>query len=183
METPSQKLSTFTNPEFDRGASAFKQSLWYLCNTLFIKSSFPFSGLKVTLLKMFGAQIGKRVLIKPNVNIKYPWKLTIGNDVWVGEKVWIDNLDRVDIGNNVCLSQGAMLLCGNHNFNKSSFDLFTKPIILEEGVWICAKAIVGPGVTCKKDSILSPMSFANQSLEEGTIFEGNPARYKRKRFS
>ena len=183
MENNSQQLGTFSNPDFNRGASELKIRAWYVFNCLFIKSSLPFSGLKIALLRMFGAKIGKRVLIKPNVNIKYPWKLTVGNDVWLGEKVWIDNLDSVTIGNNVCLSQGAMVLCGNHDFKKSSFNLFTKPVVIEDGVWICAQALVGPGVTCKKDSLLSPLSFANQDLKEGLIYEGNPAKQKKQRFS
>ena len=72
--------------------------------------------------------------------------LTIGKNCWVGENVWIDNLDKVIISDNVCLSQGSMLLCGNHNFNKSTFDNYGE-IRLNEGVWVGAKSIVCPGVT------------------------------------
>ena len=71
-----------------------------------------------------------------------PWKLKVGNNVWIGEDVWIDNLELVDISDNVCISQGAMLLCGNHDFTSSTFDLIVKPIVLEDGVWIGAKSIV-----------------------------------------
>ena len=85
----------------------------YLCS---------FIRLKIYLLKIFGAKIGKGVIIKPGVNIKYPWNLYIGDHVWIGENVWIDNLDDVIINNHVCVSQGAMLLCGNHNYKKSSFN-------------------------------------------------------------
>lgn len=183
MSANSQQLNTFSNPEFNRGASSLKQAIWYVCNSLFFKSSiFPSYKLKIILLKLFGSKIGKGVLIKPNVNIKYPWKLIIGNYVWIGEEVWIDNLDQVTIGNNVCISQGAMLLCGNHNFKKTSFDLFTKPITLEDGVWVCSKATVGPGVICKQDSLLGPMSFANKELDAGYIYSGNPATRKSERF-
>ena len=59
------------------------------------RSWFPISGFKRFLLRLFGAKIGKGVVIKPCVNIKYPWKLRIGNYVWIGENVWIDNLDTV----------------------------------------------------------------------------------------
>ena len=101
------------------GASSLKQVLWYFTNILVLKNSMvPFSGIKVFLLRAFGAVVGDRVIIKPCVNIKYPWKLKIGNDSWIGEGVWIDNLAKVVIGNNVCLSQGAMLLTGNQFGNK-----------------------------------------------------------------
>lgn len=101
-----------------------KGFIWYFVNVLFfINPMNPISGLKVFLLRLFGAKIGKGVVIKPGVNIKYPWLLTIGNNVWIGEKVWIDNLDNVTIANDVCISQDAILLCGNHNYKKSTFDL------------------------------------------------------------
>jgi putative colanic acid biosynthesis acetyltransferase WcaF len=141
----------------------------------------PFSGLRVLVLKIFGAKIGTGVVIKPNVNIKYPWKLEMGNNIWIGEKVWIDNLGEVKIGNNVCLSQGAMLLCGNHNYKKVEFDLLVGDITLEEGVWIGARSIVCPGVSCKSHSILSVNSVAAKTLEAYTIYQGNPAVEVRKR--
>jgi putative colanic acid biosynthesis acetyltransferase WcaF len=183
MAAESQQLKSFSNPEFKRGASSIKQGLWYVVNAVFFKSAFfPFYGLKRILLRVFGAKLGKGVLVKPNVNIKYPWKLSMGNHIWIGEEVWIDNLDQVTIGDNVCISQGAMLLCGNHNYKKSTFDLFTQPIQILDGVWICSKATVGPGVTCNPDCILAPHSFANSDLEKGMIYAGVPAIKKGERF-
>ena len=99
----------------------------------------------------------------------------------IGEKVWIDNLTNVEIGNNVSISQGAMFLCGNHNYKKSTFDLITGEIKLEEGVWIGAHSIVTPGTTCKSHSILAVNSVATKDLEAYTIYQGNPAVEVRKR--
>ena len=98
---------------------------------------------------MFGAKIGEGVIIKPKVSVKYPWKLEIGANTWIGENVWIDNLDVVKIGSNCCLSQGALLLSGNHNYKKKSFDLLVRPITLEDGAWVGARAIVVQGVVMK----------------------------------
>ena len=100
------------------------------------------------MLVAFGARIGKGFVIKPAVNIKYPWKLKVGDDVWIGENVWIDNIGNVTIGSNVCISQGAMLLTGNHNYKSETFDLMIKPIVVEEGVWIGAKATIAPATIC-----------------------------------
>jgi putative colanic acid biosynthesis acetyltransferase WcaF len=136
---------------------------------------FPYSGFKRFLLRLFGAKIGKGVVIKPCVNIKYPWKLKIGNHVWIGENVWIDNLDMVTIGNNCCLSQGVFMLCGNHDYKSSSFDLKVSPIVLEDGAWIGAKAIVCPGVTVGTHAVLSVGSVATKNLEPYSINSGNPA--------
>lgn len=130
---------------------------------------------KRALLRLFGAKIGKGLIIKPDVNIKYPWKLNIGDHVWLGEEVWIDNLDEVAIGSHSCLSQAVMLQCGNHDYKKSSFDLFTKPIIIEEGVWLGARSIVVQGVTCRSHSVLAVNSVATSDLEAWYIYQGNPA--------
>jgi putative colanic acid biosynthesis acetyltransferase WcaF len=164
------------NNDWYKPGSKIKILIWYFVNIIFFKSSFiPYSGLKVLLLKLFGAKIGKNVLLKQSINIKYPWKLTIGNYSMIGENVWIDNLDDVMIGSNVCISQGAILLSGNHNYKKTSFDLILGKIILEDGVWICAKSIVCANVICKTHSVLSVNSTATYNLEPYTIYCGTPA--------
>lgn len=119
--------------------------------------------------------------MKPCINIKYPWRLEIGNYSWIGEGVWIDNLGTVKIGSNCCLSQGAMLLCGNHHYGKVSFDLMVGDITLENGVWIGARATVCPGVVCKSHSVLSVGSVATSELTSYSIYSGNPAQKVRER--
>ena len=104
-------LKDFDGSDFIKGAGGLKQICWYIVNSLFFKSSLlPLLGIKTYMLKLFGAEIGEGLVIKPCVNIKFHWKLVVGNNCWIGEKVWIDNLDNVSIGDNVCLSQGALLL-------------------------------------------------------------------------
>jgi putative colanic acid biosynthesis acetyltransferase WcaF len=169
------KLSTFNN-EWYKPGSKIKRLIWYFINAFVFNSGiFPVYGLKRSLLRLFGARIGKGVLIKPYVNIKYPWFLEVGDYTWVGEKVWIDNLGQITIGSNVCISQGAYLLTGNHDYKSSSFGLMVKGIIIEDGAWIGAKSTVCPGVTCKSHSLLSVGSIATKDLEEYTIYQGNPA--------
>jgi putative colanic acid biosynthesis acetyltransferase WcaF len=169
-------LTVFNNSWYKTGAGIAKRILWYYVNLVFFMNPLnPVSSFKVVLLRLFGAKVGKGVIIKPTVNIKYPWRLTIGDNVWIGERVWIDNLDRVTIGANSCLSQGALLLCGNHNYKKSAFDLVIGPITLEAGVWIGAYSVVCASVTCKSHSILSAGSIATKTLESYSIYQGNPA--------
>lgn len=159
-----------------------KNLLWFLVNPVFINSYFPVPvGVKLLILRVFGAKIGEKVMIKPKVNIKYPWLLIVENYVWIGEEVWIDNLVEVVLGKNVCLSQGAMLLTGNHDYKNSKFDLKVGKIVLEEGVWIGAKAIVCPNVTCYSHAVLAVNSVAVKDLEAYGIYQGNPAQYVRER--
>ena len=169
-------LSKFDNSWYNIGRGKFCVLIWYFVNVLFIKNRFnPSSTLKVFALRAFGAKIGKKCVIKPGVNIKYPWNLKVGNNVWIGEDVWIDNLAKVEIGSNACISQGAMLLCGNHNYNSSTFDLIIGEIHIEEGAWVGAQSVVCPKVTMKSHSVLSVGSVASSNLEAYSIYRGNPA--------
>ncbi|HZG26640.1 MAG TPA: WcaF family extracellular polysaccharide biosynthesis acetyltransferase [Chitinophagaceae bacterium] len=177
-------LSTYNNGWYKQQirASRLKQLLWFVVNAFFfINPLNPSSGIKVWLLRIFGAKIGKHVVIKPSVNIKYPWLLAIGDNTWVGEKVWIDNLCEIVIGKNVCLSQGAMLLTGNHDYTRVTFDLVVQQIRLEDGVWIGSRATVCPGVSCESHSVLTTLSVATRNLSAYGIYQGNPAKEVRKR--
>jgi putative colanic acid biosynthesis acetyltransferase WcaF len=167
-------LSAFNNAWYKPG-NPIKRGLWYLVQLCFFKSGFPISKIKVAILRTFGAKIGTGVVIKPHVTIKYPWNLIVGDHVWIGENAWIDNLAKVTIKSNACISQGALLLCGNHNYKKSAFDLIIGEITLEEGVWIGAKCTVCPGVKCGSHSLLTVGSIATAHLEPYSIYQGNPA--------
>lgn len=176
------RLDTFNIGNFDKGAGFIKQTLWYFVNALFVRASWnPFMGIKIALLKAFGAKIGKGLVIKNNVCIKFPWKLTIGDYVWLGENCWIDNLDKVTIGNQVCISQGALLLTGNHDYTLTSFDYRNAPIVIEDGAWIGAKAVVCPGVIVHSHAILTVGSIATKEMEDYGIYQGNPAKLIRLR--
>ena len=177
-----QKLNTFQNPDFNRGASRWQELLWMIASALFFRHSLAvWNGGKVWLLRRFGARVGQGVRIKPSVHIKFPWKLRIGDHIWIGEKVWIDNLAEVTIGDHVCISQEAYLLTGNHNYKKPTFDLLTQPITLKTGSWIGARAVVCPGVTVGESAILTVGSVATKDLEANGIYQGNPAKCIRNR--
>ena len=174
-------LSTFSVGNYNPG-SKWKIYIWSILNYFVLNSSIPWpQKLKIFLLKIFGAKIGANLILKIRVRIKYPWKLVIGDNCWLGEDVWIDNLENVNIGNNVCISQGAMLLTGNHDYTKSDFCYRLNKIIIEDGVWIGAKSVVCPGVVCFSHSILTVNSVATKNLEAWNIYSGNPSHFLRKR--
>jgi putative colanic acid biosynthesis acetyltransferase WcaF len=156
--------------------------LWYIPNAVFFKTPVPFPCLlKAALLRLFGAKVGRGIVIKPNVNIKYPWFLCIGNNVWIGEEAWIDNMAKVMIGDNVCVSQGAYILTNNHNYKKESFDLMTAPVNIEDGVWIAAKAIICPGVTLRSHSVVIAGTVITKDTQPYTVYRFSPALTERPR--
>lgn len=177
-----QDLSRFDNSWYQHGRSAPIRLAWMWCNALFfVNPLFPFYGFKVRLLRLFGAKVGLDVTIKPQVSIKQPWYLEIGNHVWIGEQSWIDNLTWVRIADHVCVSQGALLLTGNHNYKKPTFDLIVGEIHLKEGCWVGARSVVCPGVTLADGAVLAANSVANRNLEAGFVYQGNPAQKIRAR--
>lgn len=174
-------LSKFNNAWYNPGRGFFIRGLWYVVSNIFFNSPFPFYQPKRLLLKCFGAEIGKGVVIKPHVYIKYPWKLKIGNYSWIGEEVRIDNLDDVIIGNNVCISQRCYLVCGNHDFKKNTFDLKIAKIIIEDGVWVGAHSTLLPNSQLKSHSVLLAGSVFSGTAEEYKIYKGNPAIFVKQR--
>jgi putative colanic acid biosynthesis acetyltransferase WcaF len=168
------QLGRFRNLWYQPGAMALRV-IWHVVDAILMRSWIPSSGMRIFLLRSFGAKVGRGVVIKPWVSVKYPWFLEIADDVWIGERVWIDCLAQVTVGSNVCVSQGAMILCGNHDYSSVTFDLKLGEVVIEDGVWIGAKSVVCPGVTCKKNAVLTVGSVATKTLEEDGIYQGNPA--------
>lgn len=178
---PAPDLSKFSTGDYKAGPK-WKVVAWYLVNYFFFNSAIPWPGkLKVAILRIFGARIGTGLVLKARVRIKNPWKLRIGNYCWVGEDVWIDNLEDVSIGSNVCISQGALLLTGNHDYTIRSFPYRLGNITIEDGVWVGAKSVVCPGVVCRSNAILTVNSVATKPLAANGIYSGNPALYVRER--
>ncbi len=148
------KLNNYSSENFTRGRSKFIEAVWIISRTIVFSHFVPSSAARVWLLRLFGAHIGQGVVVKPGVNVKFPWRLEIGDHVWLGEGVWIDNLTLVSVGDNTCISQGAYLCTGSHNWKSESFDLITKPISIGSKVWIAARASIGPGVTIGEGSVV-----------------------------
>ena len=160
----------------NRGAGKAKEIIWYLFKVVFFLSALPYPGvLKRFILKLFGAKIGVGVTIKPRVNIHFPWKLTVGNHVWIGEEVFILNFEPVYIGNNTCVSQRSFLCGGNHDFRNPAMPYRNGPITLRDGSWVGASVFVGPNVTIGEDTVVTAGSVVTSNLDANGIYRGNPA--------
>lgn len=178
--TPS--LSDYAQGQYDPGANWIKRACWYLINAFVFQSRLlPVSRVKVLLLRMFGARVGAGLVIKPWVNIKHPWRLIIGDHVWIGEGVWIDNLVTVHIGSNVCLSQAVLVLTGSHDYSDPSFRLILGEVHIEDGVWVAARSTVCPGVRCGRNAVITAGGVLRKDAESDGIYAGNPAVFVRRR--
>jgi len=170
------RLDRYTVGSYTPGAPLWQQLLWYGLGSPLVSSyGIPFSGFKVALLRWFGATIGEGVRIKPGVRIKFPWRLRIGDHVWLGEEAWLDNVAPITLESHICISQGAYLCTGNHDWTDTDFALCPQAIHIGSGAWIGAKAIIGPGVSIGCGAVLTLGSVATRSLDPLTVYSGSPA--------
>jgi len=168
----------------DRGVGKLKEISWYFTKMIFFLSAFPYpNSFKKMLLQLFGAQVGNGVIIKPRVNIHFPWKLIIGNNVWIGEEAFLLNFELLTIGNDVCISQRAFLCGGNHDFRIPEMPYRNGPINLMDGCWVGASVFIAPGVTVGVDTVISAGSVVTANLESNGIYKGNPLFYIKPRWA
>src|SRR5262249_15696914 len=169
-------LSIYNNSDFDRGAPRWKEAGWMLVRFLFFQNAFPWpSSLRCTLLRVFGAKVGRAVVIRVNVNISFPWRLTIGDHFWIGEDVGILTLAPVTIESNVCISQRTYLCTGSHDFRREDFKLQVAPITVRSGSWIAACAFIARGVEIGRDSVFSAGAVLLKKFHPNPPVGENPA--------
>ena len=169
-------LSTFSPGGFRRGSGPIKEALWLVVRTL-IFELLPgrWYGLKRWLLRCFGAKVGKGVIVKPGARISFPWKLTVGDHVWIGEDCWLLNLAPIVIEDHVAIAHRVFVCTGNHDYNSPRFDLVVKSIRIRRGAWLAAGSMVAPGVTVGEHAVLGMGAVARGDLEPYGVYQGNPA--------
>ena len=167
----------------DRGRPFFVEALWHLCKCLFFLTPLPVpSRLKCFLLRMFGARVGRGVVIKPQVRIHFPWKLTIGEFTWIGEEVSILNFEPARLGAHCCISQRAFLCGGGHDYRQPDMPYRNGPIVVEDGAWVGAQAFVAPGVTIGAEAVVTAGSVVTKNLPPKLVCGGYPCVPIRKRW-
>jgi putative colanic acid biosynthesis acetyltransferase WcaF len=170
------RLEGYTTGAFDRGQPFWFEALWVAVKCLFFLNPVPWpSALRVALLRAFGAEVGAGVVVRARVNVSFPWRLTVGDHVWIAEEVIILSLAPVTVESNVCLSHRAFLCTGSHDFRAPNFDLVTKPITVRAGSWVAAQAFVAPGVEIGEGSMVAAGSVVVENVPPKSLVQGNPA--------
>jgi putative colanic acid biosynthesis acetyltransferase WcaF len=159
----------------NRGRSKPVEALWYLLKCFLFLTPLPVpSSIKCSILRWFGAHVGRGVVIKPRVNIHFPWRLSIGDHTWIGEEVFILNFEPVTIGAHCCLSQRAFVCTGNHDYREPDMPYRNRPIVIEDGAWIGAQSFVSPGVTIGSEAVITVGSIVTENQPAQMICSGNP---------
>ena len=177
-----QQLDRFTLPPGFRGRSAVVVQLWWLVEATLFRCSPQFMfGWRRFLLRLFGARIGRQVLIRPTVRTTYPWKLSIGDYSWVGDDVVLYTLGEIRIGNHAVVSQKTYLCTGSHDYNAADFAIYARPIVVEDQAWLATDVFVAPGVTIGQAAVIGARSTVLDDMPAGMICAGYPARVIRPR--
>lgn len=139
------------------------------------------SGWKRYILRMFGAKISSTAVVYSSVKIYYPKNLVMMDDSCLAQDVDCYNVDVVTIGRHATVSQGAMLCTATHDISSASNKLVTRPIVISDGVWIGARAFVGPGVTVGEGAVVGACGVVFKNVESYNVVVGNPAETIKKR--
>ncbi|MNZ42809.1 Galactoside O-acetyltransferase [compost metagenome] len=173
---PLQDLSLFKLPKNFRGRPAvYVQLWWFIQGTFFALSPQFMYGWRRLLLKAFGAKIGNNVLVRPSATVTYPWKLSIGDNSWIGDNVKIYNLGEIAIGENSVISQESYLCTGSHDHSSKDFSIFAKPITIGNGCWIASDVFVYPGINIADNVVVGARSTVTKDLASDLIYMGSPA--------
>ena len=171
-----QQLNTFKLPKNFRGRNAFIVQLWWLVQAIFFRNSPQFLyGFRRFLLRLFGAKIGKKVIIRPTVRITYPWKVTIGDYSWIGDDVVLYSLGIIEIGANTVISQKSYICAASHDYSKLDFPIFASKVVIADACWLATDVFVAPGITINSGTVVGSRSSVYKDLPKNKICMGNPA--------
>lgn len=171
-----QRLDKSILPKNFRGRNAFVVQLWWLVQSIFFNTSPQFMyGFRRFLLRLFGAKIGKKVLLRPSVKTTYPWKVSIGDYSWIGDDVVLYSLGEIEIGNHVVVSQKSYLCAASHDYTREDFLIYSKKITIKDQCWLAADVFVAPGITIGKGTVVGSRSSIYKNLPENKVCMGNPA--------
>lgn len=147
---------------YDRGRSLPWQLAWLTVSNLMFQSWWLPARARPPMLRAFGADIGAGVLIRSRVRVHWPWRLSIGPRSWIGEGAWLLNLEHITIGADVCVSQEALLCTGSHQADDPAFSFDNGPIVVEDGAWVAARAVVLRGVIIGSGAVVRAGEVASR---------------------
>lgn len=164
-----RNLAGFTGVGYTRGRGFIHQAVWVAVSNLVFQRWWCPNQLRISLLRVFGAEIGADVIIRENVKVHWPWKLRIGQNSWIGDGAWILNLEPVTIGRDVCISQSVLICTGSHDYKSPTFEFKNRPIVLDDGVWLAARSTVLAGVRIGANSVIGATALVAKDVCEGSL--------------
>lgn len=135
---------------------------------------------KRALMQWRGARIGARPKIWRDVWVDDYRKLSIGADVSIGKSAMLLCHGSVTVGDKVMIAHGAQIVSAGHRIPSAGASmrfsgLEVAPIVIEDEAWIGAGAIVLPGVTVGRGSVVAAGAVVTKDVAPNTMVGGVPA--------
>lgn len=170
-------LRRYDQSGFDRGRSGWMILLWWFVQAIvFPLTPHSFHAGRILVLRLFGARIGRGVIIRPTARFTYPWKVTIGDNSWIGDDVVLYSLDQIVIGRHCVISQKSYLCTGSHDIHDPAFGLKTAPITIGNGAWVATDCFVAPGVQIGANAVIGARSTVLRSMPAQQVCWGSPCQ-------
>jgi putative colanic acid biosynthesis acetyltransferase WcaF len=172
----SHHIDPYLRPAFSL-RSRVRRFLW----TCSYKLLFQFSprwcfSWRAFVLRCWGGKLGSNTRIYPGAKIWAPWNLVCGDVAAIADGVIVYNPSLCTVGSHAIVSQDAYLCGATHDYNDSAFPLTSAPITVGDYAWICARAVLLPGVNVGEGAVLGLGSIASRDLEDWGVYAGMPAR-------
>lgn len=181
--TPVINLSEAPGERSSWDRPLFHVYAWSITELLFVYNPWQVSSrLRTGALRLFGAEIGSGVIMRPRTRVRFPWKLHIGDRSWIGEGVWFHNQDHIYIGHDAVVSQETFLTTGSHAY-KTDMALITRPINIGDGAWITARCIILGGANIGRSAVIKPGSLIGRSVAPNTVVSGDDDESAAPRFN
>jgi len=129
-----------------------------------------------SILRIFGARIGRGCTFARRVEVTIPWNLIIGDECHIAEHVILYSLGTITLGNRVRIDTRAHLCAGTHDMRDSTFPLLRPPISIGDDCFIGVDAYIAPNISLGKNTIVHPRASVYRNFADGTSLQGNPAR-------
>ena len=151
--------------------------LWAIVESTVFRYSFrTMYSWRAFLLRLFGARIGKKCIVRRTVRVEVPWNLTMGDHSCIGDECIVYSLGPITLGDRVTISQYTYLCAGTHDHTRPDFPLLRPPIDISDDVWIAADVFVGPAVHIGRGALIGARSSVFKDLPPWQVCVGNPAR-------
>lgn len=172
----SDQADPYTRPTFGLGHRLVRL-LWRLVWLIaFRPTPRPFHPWRAMLLRLFGAKIGRENFIYSSAQIWAPWLLKTGDVVTIADHTEIYNPGGVVLHHHAIISQGAFLCGATHDYNDPAFPMIWEEIEIAAYGWVCARAVVLPGVKIGEGAVLGAAAVAGRNLLPWGVYAGNPAK-------
>lgn len=133
------------------------------------------------VLRLWGAKIGKHCAIAAGAKIWAPWNLEIADYVAVANGAELYDVAKIRIGHHVTISQNSYICTASHDISKKLKPLTYSEVCIGDFSWVCAKAIILPGVTIGEGAIVAAGAVVTKDVEPWAVVGGNPAKFIKKR--